>query len=157
MSACYLFSSLYARSLFYNLLRRLLRRPFALQMDDNACDIYIVRRSAHLCKLAYDTYIVRRSAHPRGSFLCNRNKVSYLHKNRGHAMHDLFAISLFRLLQCFLQLLINFIILRVVCLQTRSVQCLWHTVGSVFFIFRNHMEDQSVTVILAVKIIDRIR
>ena len=63
----------------------------------------------------------------------------------------------FRLLQCFLQLLINFIILRVVCLQTRSVQCLWHTVGSVFFIFRNHMEDQSVTVILAVKIIDRIR
>ena len=95
MSACYLFSSLYARSLFYNLLRRLLRRPFALQMDDNACDIYIVRRSAHLCKLAYDTYIVRRSAHPRGSFLCNRNKGSYLHKNRGHAIHDLPAISLF--------------------------------------------------------------
>ena len=95
MSACYLFSSLYARSLFNNLLRRLLRRTFALQMYDNACDIYIVRRSAHLCKLAYDTYIVRRSAHPRGSFLCNRNKVSYLHKNRGHAMHDLPAISLF--------------------------------------------------------------
>ena len=95
MSACYLFSSLYARSLFYNLLRRLLRRTFALQMYDNACDIYIVRRSAHLCKLAYDTYIVRRSAHPRGSFLCNRNKVSYLHKNRGYAMHDPFAISLF--------------------------------------------------------------
>ena len=95
MSACYLFSSLYARSLFYNPLRRLLRRTFALQMYDIACDIYIVRRSAHLCKLAYDTYIVRRSAHPRGSFLCNRNKVSYLHKNRGHAMHDPFAISLF--------------------------------------------------------------
>ena len=111
MSACYLFSSLYARSLFYNLLHRLLRRTFALQMYDNACDIYIVRRSAHLCKLAYDAYIVRRSAHlcklaydayivrrsahPRGSFLCNRNKVSYLHKNRGHAMHDLPAISLF--------------------------------------------------------------
>ena len=79
MSACYLFSSLYARSLFNNLLRRLLRRTFALQMYANACDIYIVRRSAH----------------PRGSFLCNRNKVSYLHKNRGHAMHDLPAISLF--------------------------------------------------------------
>ena len=98
MSACYLFSSLYARSLFYNLLRRLLRRTFALQMYDNACDIYIVRRSAHLCKLAYDTYIVRRSAHPRGSFLCNRNKVSYLHKNRGHAMHDLLVILLFVLI-----------------------------------------------------------
>ena len=41
-----------ARSIFYNLLRRLLRRTFALQMYDNACDIYIVRRSAHLCKLA---------------------------------------------------------------------------------------------------------
>ena len=41
------------RSLFYNLLHRLLRRTFALQMYDNACDIYIVRRSAHLCKLAY--------------------------------------------------------------------------------------------------------
>ena len=40
------------RSLFYNLLRRLLRRTFALQMYDNACDFYIVRRSAHLCKLA---------------------------------------------------------------------------------------------------------
>ena len=52
------------RSLFYNLPRRLLRRTFALQMYDNACDIYIVRRSAHLCKLAYDAYIVRRSAHP---------------------------------------------------------------------------------------------
>ena len=157
MSACYLFSSLYARSLFYNLLRRLLRRPFALQMDDNACDIYIVRRSAHLCKLAYDTYIVRRSAHPRGSFLCNRNKVSYLHKNRGHAMHDLPAISLFRLLQCFLQLLINFIILRVICLQTRFIECLRHAIGSVFFILGDHVKDQSVTVILAVKIIDRIR
>ena len=49
------------RSLFYNLLRRLLRRTFALQMYDNACDIYIVRRSAH----------------PRGAFLCNGNEVSY--------------------------------------------------------------------------------
>ena len=40
------------RSLFYNLPRRLLRRTFALQMYDNACDIYIVRRSAHPRKLA---------------------------------------------------------------------------------------------------------
>ena len=35
------------RSLFYNLLRRLLRRTFAAQMYDYTCDIYIVRRSAH--------------------------------------------------------------------------------------------------------------
>ena len=40
-------------------------RAFALQMYDNACDIYIVRRSAH----------------PRGAFLCNRNEVSYCTKN----------------------------------------------------------------------------
>ena len=27
--------------------------------------------------VACDIYIVRRSAHPRGAFLCNRNEVSY--------------------------------------------------------------------------------
>ena len=34
--------------------------------------------------VACDIYIVRRSAHPRGAFLCNRNEVSYYIKNKAY-------------------------------------------------------------------------
>ena len=49
------------RSLFYNLPRRLLRRTFALQMYDNACDIFLLRASAHPCGAFF--YVIGNSYH----------------------------------------------------------------------------------------------